>query len=139
MSDLSITLHHYKPNPEKPGYCSFDRIATLQELVDEFDAVLDTIPVDNGEYTVKQGYEWHIPNRDLKLDEPATDGMPGDVQLQVILRHGSSEGMLIDLMLFDLRTSTYTSLTTAKFFISDDYLWQATRAVSEAIYEGLFN
>lgn len=138
-SELSITLFHYVPNKEKPGYLKFDRVATLQELADEINAVLDTIMLNDGEYSLKQAYEWLSFDRDLQKDLPLTTKKPQEVLLQAMFRHGNNEGYIIEIVLFDRFSGKYITPITIKFLSDEDKVWEGVRAISDAIHQGYFN
>lgn len=138
-SDLEIKLHHYAPNKDKPGYLKYNRTATPNQLAEAIDNVLDTITVEDSEYTLKEAYEWLSVDRDLDVEAPLTDKMPGDVFLQAMFRHGHCEGYLIEIILFDRHGNNYTTPFTIKFLTNEDDVWRGVRAISDAINLGLYN
>jgi hypothetical protein len=138
-SELSITLHYYVANEERPGYSKYHRTATPQEIADEINAVLGTISIENGECTLKEAYEWLSIERELVKTEPLTDKMPQDVLLQTMFRHGNCEGYIIEIILFDRITEKYSVPISIKFLTNEDDVWRGVRAISNAIREGQFN
>lgn len=142
MSDLNIVLFHYKPNPEKPGYSSLERSATLNEIKSQFTKVLEATPLGNDGTNAEQHAEW-IYNHDEKIggelrgDDPVTDLMVTQARLNVMFRPGGSEGYLIDLVLLNTLKETYKPLVTAKW-LSDQNggLWEVMKALTNAIDAG---
>lgn len=139
MSDLNIVLFHYKPNPEKPGISSFERSATIDEIEAQFTKVLEKTSLGNDGANAKQLTEWVSKHNVKAGDEPLTNLGVTQARLNVMFRHGGSEGYLIDLVLLDVSKETYKPLITAKW-LSDEAggLWGVMKALTDAIEAGYY-
>lgn len=132
---MKIITQFYKPNENKPGYLSFDRMATNKEIYDQIISVLQQVEIGTGVNKGNAyGYaEWTNYNIEL----PKADPFPykkGD--LIVSPTSGNCEGSLILILARDNDSNHYVPVFSAKYFISMDELLIITKALTEAIENG---
>lgn len=127
---LEIRTHFSKPHPEKKGYVVLDRYCSVQEILDQFKAVLHSIPTEHDCSALEAAEYVHASKRE-NLKQLISGG-----ELIPIAKPGRCEGTLLQLLLLN-ESGEYELIITAKYLCDD--VWSFLKPVSDACYLGQFN
>lgn len=140
---LCIETSLYTPNPDKPGYLSFVRYLSYNEINEQIKKVLLAInPADDQEddYNAYSIAEWFSEANFIteKEDGYTLDSLCEGGRLTATFRQGNNEGCIIEInhMNPKSKNSTFYNLASIKYLVNEDEVWHIVRKLNDAITEG---
>lgn len=134
MVSTKITNTKYIPNPNKPGFHSFDRFYTYAEVFQQIESFLKGTPSLSSECSAYGLAEWCSERSKTIRDREVKGG-----SLESLVRFGSNEGVIIDVMHLNPedQVNSHKVIASLKYLGgSDNEIWQISQAITKAIYEG---
>lgn len=132
VKELAIAFESWKPNPNKPGYLSFNGVKSAKEIERQINDALKAIPFDResnaydcAEYISMHGKYQH-----------ETFEVPKHGQPIVFYRHGNSEGYLVEIWL--RKDERFYEVCRIKYLVDVDAVASVVHHLITACNNGLY-
>ncbi|HDV5593596.1 TPA: hypothetical protein RI785_002314 [Vibrio cholerae] len=140
--NFQVRLNLYKPNPEKPGLLTLDRILTNAEVEEQILNALRQIILTDKNNEVMNAYqcaEYVMYNK--HQEEFKSDALfpYHDSHIIVSCGYGHCEGQRISIMARDSKSGDYKQFCSIKYLIGLQDASRISLALNEAFHNGLFN
>ncbi|WP_274036080.1 hypothetical protein [Vibrio parahaemolyticus] len=139
---FQVRLDLYKPNPEKPGLLTLDRVLTNAEVKEQILNALRQIKLTDKNNEVMDAYRCaEYVMYDKYQDEFKADALFPYHNSHIIVScgHGHNEGQQISILVRDTKSGDYKHFCSIKYFIGLQDVSRISLALNEAFHNGLFN
>jgi hypothetical protein len=126
----------YIPKLNTPGMSSFERFYTYSEVFEQIVRTLKATHIKNEDCSAYGLAEWCSERSSVFKDNPVNGG-----SLEVVVRFGNNEGLIIDVMHLnpDDQANTSKTIASLKYLAgSDDCIWGIGQMLTKSIYAGSY-
>lgn len=130
----SFDIEKYTPDPTRPGFCLFERMATYAECQQAIENHLRSINFDHqgDKITLWDALDYFHVSGDVRFDkgfDPEKNQIPGFRYLEISAVQGSSEGHYLHVKATDADSGESRGLFLGKTFLGLKIAYEIAREI----------